>query len=300
MQNVIAFIGDPDVLAAALSALSLPKHSPELVTVSKESELIERLNRGSLVLTDLPEPSGMDMLRSIVSHNAPKFSTPVVILTSARNEQLAVQALRDVATSYLPSRLIESELAHTVRNVFAVANAHQNRMRIMECVTHWHNEFVLENDNSLIGPLVRYLQESTQRMGLLSEPGEETRLGIALEEALLNSIYHGSLEVSSELREEDDSKFYALINQRRNESPYSARRVRVRAEFSREKVTFTIEDEGPGFDISKVPDPTKPDNVEKVCGRGMLLMRTFMDEVEYNDIGNQVTMTKRRQDSDPS
>lgn len=300
MQNVIAFIGDPDVLTAALAALSLPKHSPELVTVSEESELIERLNRGSLVLTDLPESSGMELLRSIVSHNAPKFSTPVVILTSARNEQLAVQALRDVATSYLPSRLIESELAHTVRNVFAVANAHQNRMRIMECVTHWHNEFVLENDNSLIGPLVRYLQESTQRMGLLSEPGEETRLGIALEEALLNSIYHGSLEVSSELREEDDSKFYALVNQRRNESPYSTRRVRVRAEFSREKVTFIIEDEGPGFDISKVPDPTKPDNVEKVCGRGMLLMRTFMDEVEYNDVGNQVTMTKRRQDSDPS
>lgn len=300
MQNVIAFIGDPDVLDTALAALALPKHAPELVTVSTESELMERLDCGSLVLTDLPEPSGMKLLRAVVGHNAPKFSTPVVILTSARNEQLAVQALRGVATSYLPSRLIESELAQTVRNVFAVANAHQNRMRIMECVTHWHNEFVLENDNSLIGPLVRYLQESTQRMGLLSEPGEETRLGIALEEALLNSMYHGSLEVSSKLREDDDSKFYALVKKRRTELPYSARRVKVRAEFSREKVVFVIEDEGPGFDISKVPDPTKPDNVEKVCGRGMLLMRTFMDEVQYNDVGNKVTMTKRRQDCDPS
>lgn len=300
MQNVIAYIGDPDALEAALSALSLPKHAPEVVTVESEAELIEKIDRGSLVLTDLPEPSGMELLRSIVGHNTPKFSTPVVILTSTRNEQLAVRALRDVATSYLPSRLIESELFQTVRNVFSVANAHQNRMRIMECVEQWKTEFVLENDNALIGPLVRYLQESTQRLGLLSEPGEETRLGIALEEAILNSMYHGSLEVSSKLREDDDSKFYALVNKRRTELPYSDRRVRVNVEFSREKAVFVIEDEGPGFDISKVPDPTKPDNVEKVCGRGMLLMRTFMDEVEYNDIGNRVTMTKRRQGIDPS
>jgi anti-sigma regulatory factor (Ser/Thr protein kinase) len=43
-----------------------------------------------------------------------------------------------------------------------------------------------------------------------------------------------------------------------------------------------------------LPDPTDPENLLKVSGRGILLMRTFMDEVRFNDRGNEVTMVKRR------
>jgi anti-sigma regulatory factor (Ser/Thr protein kinase) len=61
---------------------------------------------------------------------------------------------------------------------------------------------------------------------------------------------------------------------------------------------FVIRDEGPGFDPRQLPDPTAPTNLEKPSGRGLLLMRTFMDEVVYNDAGNQVTLVKRRTNSD--
>ena len=54
--------------------------------------------------------------------------------------------------------------------------------------------------------------------------------------------------------------------------------------------TFFVRDEGPGFDPNKLPDPTDPANLEKVSGRGLLLMKTFMDEVTFNATGNQVTM----------
>ena len=293
MQNVIAFISDSTVLDSLNSALEPAKSCFQIEVVSTQSELIRCLDRSSIVVTDLPTDIDLPFLQEIAATCAPKFSTPIIILTSSQNEHLAVKALREVATSYVPIRFIESELVPTLRTVSAASKAQQNRMRIMDSVTLWHNEFVLENDTSLVGPLVRYLQESTQRMGLLTDPGEETRLGIALEEALHNSIYHGNLEVSSSLREEDDAKFYEMVNLRKTESPYTERRVRVRAEFCREQAVFEIQDEGPGFDISKVPDPTDPENVERVCGRGMLLMRTFMDEVTYNDVGNKVTLLKR-------
>ena len=247
------------------------------------------------MLTDLPGETNVRDLEQIAASTIPCSAAPIIVLTSQQNEKLAVKALRDVAASYVPTRLIDSELVLTINNVNNVAQAHTNQMRVMECVTLWQTEFELASDTSLIGPLVRYLQESTQRLGLLSEPGEETRLGMALEEALLNSIHHGNLEVSSALREEDDTQFYAMIKQRQAEEPYASRHVRIRVEFSRDKVEFVIRDEGPGFDLSKVPDPTAPENVERVCGRGMLLMRTFMDEVIYNETGNQVTMIKRRQ-----
>jgi anti-sigma regulatory factor (Ser/Thr protein kinase) len=54
-----------------------------------------------------------------------------------------------------------------------------------------------------------------------------------------------------------------------------------------------VRDEGPGFDPGGLPDPTDPANLERPCGRGLLLMKTFMDEVRYNDRGNEVTMRKR-------
>ena len=53
-------------------------------------------------------------------------------------------------------------------------------------------------------------------------------------------------------------------------------------------------DEGQGFDPTKLPDPTDPANLEMASGRGILLMRTFMDEIKYNDKGNIVTLIKRR------
>jgi anti-sigma regulatory factor (Ser/Thr protein kinase) len=54
-----------------------------------------------------------------------------------------------------------------------------------------------------------------------------------------------------------------------------------------------IADEGPGFDVTAVPDPTDPENLLKPSGRGLLLIRSFMDEVYHNARGNSITMVKR-------
>ena len=55
-----------------------------------------------------------------------------------------------------------------------------------------------------------------------------------------------------------------------------------------------VRDEGPGFNPGDVPDPTDPANLERESGRGLLLMRTFMDDVQFSQHGNQVTLVKRR------
>ena len=59
-----------------------------------------------------------------------------------------------------------------------------------------------------------------------------------------------------------------------------------------------IRDEGPGFDLNRVLDPTDMTNLERVSGRGLLLINTFMDEVKHNKTGNEITMVKRRHDSE--
>lgn len=153
-------------------------------------------------------------------------------------------------------------------------------------------QFVLDNDPRLVAPIVDQLRDDLVAVGVCDERAA-TRVGIALEEALLNAVYHGNLEISSKLKENGDGPFHALARERRTTEPYASRWVRVTARVTRKKATFTVTDEGPGFDVSALPDPTDPANLERPSGRGLLLMRAYTDEVRYSATGNRVTMVKR-------
>jgi anti-sigma regulatory factor (Ser/Thr protein kinase) len=153
--------------------------------------------------------------------------------------------------------------------------------------------FELENDSSLIPPLITHLQDSVTQMGVCDD-ADRLRLAIALEEALTNALFHGNLELTSELRDNDPDGYTAEVQRRRAAAPYVGRRVHVDARLTRDQATFVIRDEGPGFDPSTLPDPLDPECFDKAGGRGILLMRTFMSEVSFNPSGNEVTLIKRR------
>ena len=69
-----------------------------------------------------------------------------------------------------------------------------------------------------------------------------------------------------------------------------SKRVLLEIAFQLGYIRARVTDQGPGFDPDSIPDPTRPENVTKSCGRGVFLMRQLMDEVLYNDQGNQVTL----------
>ena len=85
-----------------------------------------------------------------------------------------------------------------------------------------------------------------------------------------------------------------LLAQRRSKPPHRDRRVFVDVNVSTQKAQFVIRDEGPGFDVSSLPDLLDSTIGKSEGGRGVSLMLTFMDEVTYNDVGNQVTLIKYR------
>jgi serine/threonine-protein kinase RsbW len=93
---------------------------------------------------------------------------------------------------------------------------------------------------------------------------------LALEEALVNAIKHGN-------QMDPDKRVFVAYN------------------VTAERFDIRITDEGAGFNPADVPDPTDPDNLERPCGRGLLLMRGFMTEVEYHGRGNVVSMAKVRE-----
>ena len=243
-----------------------------------------------VVITDLqmPEMNGLELVRA-VRRDAPLV--PVVLVTGQGSEEIAVQALEAGAASYVPKSELNRQLMETLESVLAAAGERRSLSQLMKCLTEWRAEYSLSNDPSTLLSLVAHLQRTMTDMGLFDD-SVRLRVGVALEEALLNAAYHGNLEVSSKLREENHSEYYELARRRMTEGKYKDRKVKVTVELTPAFVRYSVEDEGPGFDPSTLPDPTDPANLDRPCGRGLLLMRTFMDVLEYNATGNRVEMRK--------
>jgi serine/threonine-protein kinase RsbW len=69
--------------------------------------------------------------------------------------------------------------------------------------------------------------------------------------------------------------------------------VRVYVELRRDFVRIHIDDDGQGFDSTRLPDPTHPDNLERDYGRGLFVIRHLVDDVAFNEKGNGICLTLR-------
>lgn len=250
-----------------------------------------RTSPPDLVLTDLlmPEMDGLELVAA-VREQFP--SLPVVLMTAHGSEELAIRALKGGAASYVPKRTLARDLAETLDQVLTATRASRCQQRLLECLDRVEATFQLDNDPALVPPLIARLQDTLSRMAICDQH-TQIRIGIALEEALLNGLYHGNLELSSELRQDGSDRYYQLGRERLRQEPYRSRRLYIRSGVSRGEAVFVIRDDGPGFDVSTLPDPTDPENLVRASGRGLLLIRTFMDDVRHNDRGNEITMVKR-------
>ncbi|HEX2474968.1 MAG TPA: response regulator [Lacipirellulaceae bacterium] len=256
-------------------------------------EALEKLGQKTpdLVLTDLqmPEMDGLELVRQTKARFP---ATPVVLITAYGSEELAVAALQAGASSYVPKRNLHRDIKRTLEIVLDAANSQRERRNLFEFMTATESHFTLGYDKAGPRALVAYCQDGLRMMNLC-DATKTRQVGTALNEALRNALDHGNLELDSSLREADDGSYERLREQRQHESPYRDRRVQVDTRFTRNDATYIIRDEGPGFDSSALPDPTDPENLLKPSGRGIMLMRTFMDDVRYNDRGNEVTLVKR-------
>jgi len=250
-----------------------------------------------VVLTDMqmPKLDGLQLVRAI-HQEFPHI--PVVIVTAYGSEQLALEALHAGAASYVNKEWIPHRLIPTIEQVLEAARQHAIVSRVSRFLNCCRFGFVLENDCQLLKPVLAFVHESLECLGM--DLTEITRVNVALQEALANAIFHGNLELSSRLREEDESQFFRLAIERRQQSPYQERRIFLQGEICREKISFVIRDEGPGFDPSRLPNPHRPQALDCACGRGLLLIRSFMDEVTFSPRGNEIRLVKSFQEKVPS
>jgi CheY-like chemotaxis protein len=257
------------------------------------AEALEQLSASEfdLLVTDLVMP-GMDGLALCAEVRARHPWLPIVLVTSQGSEEIAIRALRAGASSYVSKLLLAAHLPDVARPLLDAAAARRDRRQVLGALMEFRATFRLENDRRVFGPLVGYLQEVLAAVHSWEE-GDLVQIGVALEEALVNAAEHGHLALDSALRDGDRPTYLRLAAERRTQDPYRERQVHLEATISRHEARFVVRDEGAGFDPTVLPDPRDPRNLLKPSGRGVLLMRTFMDEVRYASHGTEVTLIKR-------
>jgi len=245
-----------------------------------------------IVISDLqmPEMNGLELVEAIRSEHP---GLPVILMTAHGSEETAMLALRKGATNYVPKRNLARELVATVKSVLEIAGPDRGQQQLLRHLVQTEAHYELDNDLRAIPALLEQLEIGVTRMQLCDRTGW-MRIAVALREAVANAIWHGNLELPSQLREEDEAAFDRLAEDRSTKGVFAERRVRVTARETRNDVTYVIRDDGKGFDPTILPDPTDPANLERRTGRGLFLIRTFMDEVRHNAVGNEITLVKRR------
>ena len=242
-----------------------------------------------IVLTDLLMP-GMNGLE-LVSRIREDFPlVPVVLMTAKGNEDIAAEALRRGATSYVPKNLMAEDLVVTVSRILT-GSQQQQRMpsRLMHHLLHSDFRFVLHNDPGLIRTFVDHLLDLLRCVPLRDET-ERLRVGVAVEETLKNAYIHGNLEAGGLLRDRKRAERDRILRIRASEEPWCNRRIHVSGRVSREGAWFRIRDEGHGFDWR--PYIRSGTIGEQYPGRGIMLTLSTMDDVIYKDPGNEVVLRK--------
>ncbi len=122
----------------------------------------------------------------------------------------------------------------------------------------------LPSNSESVATLENFVDELVENLNI----GDDVyaNLMTCLNEAITNAIYHGNKQNNSK------TVFINLeiINNKR--------------------LVFTIADEGEGFNFSNIPDPTDPENLEKLTGRGVFIMKKLADQCIYNTLGNEVEL----------
>ncbi len=283
MTNIL-IVDDTDVdLILMERLLNAPEYT--IVTAGDGLQALGKVDEWSieLILTDLqmPKMDGLQLVREVRKQHP---HIPVILTTGQGSEDIAAEALLAGASSYIPKKQLGAMLHSTVKEVLDILHGEQSFDELVPCSSGSRFKYELNSDPTLLPKFVDLCQVMLRSMTALDRT-DRLRIAIAVDQALSNAFYRGNLELGSHHRV--DSREFAiseLVEERLNAGDFSDRKINILCEINKSQFAIRIADDGPGFDTSSVGSWGEPSL------RGIILMKSFMDAVNYNDKGNVVEM----------
>ncbi|HAF88973.1 MAG: hypothetical protein CL918_01350 [Deltaproteobacteria bacterium] len=238
----------------------------------------------------MPKLGGLELLKEVQSANSRR---PLVILCPPNDSENALNALQLGACDYLLKAINPLELQRTLDRVVSLQEGFHFSAYAMDHLLQETRTLEIGNDFTGLNRIIAFMTQDLPSYGILNQE-QLFRMNMLLKEAIENAIFHGNLELRSEMRRENPELFYKTAAQKRDIDPYKDRKLILQYDISRNSAKYVVRDEGKGFVHADLLDPADPDNLLRIEGRGLIMIMNFMDEVFWNDRGNEVTMVRYR------
>jgi len=262
----ILVVDDEEVVRNTLKRALDNRDGMTVTTAQTAKEALQVLEkeRVELIITDvkMPEMDGITFLKMVKS-NSPEI--PIIVITGFATVEMTKEALQSGAFNFI-TKPFEVEEVISIAKKGIDLKKEIVRNKEVASFTKCAFDMEIPNRPDLLGGVMFCILEQAK---LMNFPPRviSTEILMTLDEALTNALKHGN-----------------------RSDP--AKKIFVRTEIDNKKIGVLIRDEGEGFDPGKLIDPLSAEGLERNCGRGVFLMRTYMDEVVFNDKGNEVRMVK--------
>ncbi|EMK24961.1 ATP-binding protein [Leptospira kirschneri] len=287
----ILFLDDEEMIRDLFREIFGIIHDITLIGSAEEALEVCKDKSFDLIITDvrLPKMSGIDFISRLRDK---EINTPFIVITGNQDIEISIRALRLGAVDFFIKPFRMDAIRHSLQkfeNLFIFSQ---------ELISKNHFQLTHSKQNFAIKPSLKNLNQYVNLVmrSISLIPGIHTddilSIKLALYELLGNAIEHGFAGISYEHKASLLSSDVDYVDHVDQICSNINECVLLEIGFEDQKVYVSLKDRGAGFDPSKVPDPVTDPNASYLSGRGIFLARMNVDELVYNDIGNEVSFSK--------
>lgn len=153
-------------------------------------------------------------------------------------------------------------------------------------------KYILKNN---IGEVAGLIKEICLEISGVIDEANVNLFAAALYEVAINAIEHGNLGITYETKKEwiEKNIYHEKLSELLKTETAKNTFVEISLEIETDCITLTVKDEGDGFKPQKAIEKIKQEDIRRNSGRGMMMMKSYFDEIKYNETGNSITLIKK-------
>ena len=276
-----------------------------MVMIASEKRILESLNFDlpEIIILNFGDPkvSYKSMINQVRKDSwLHSFGIIGLYNGSTQNEQELMEEMKDLnVLVMLDYSRIDSHIVKSVKIINENWQLIYQKELYSHFMEHSTGSFSIDNDILAVSIYAGIAVTDLVQKGYL-KPENKMHLQLALSELIVNGIEHGHCGISFDEKTkllESGKSVIDLVVEKCQDPSIAAKRVNFEWDSSPNGTIFSIRDEGEGFDVSKIKQKVEDDDPLSQHGRGIIMAEAFSETVEYNDIGNEVSITVKHDES---
>jgi YesN/AraC family two-component response regulator len=249
-----------------------------------------------LVISDLlmTQMNGIELLRNLKQIDP---AIPVIIITGYGTLDDAIAAIHLGAEDFIKKPFDINEVIETIEKTFRKKAEEADQLEIIRFISYEDIKLEVPTNFEYLNVCINYIFSHLRARWLVSDEDLHD-VKVSLYEALMNAFEHGNLGISGDEKakylEVSQQAWKDFLTQRMNDPNYKDKRIFVKLTISEVEMAVAVRDEGPGFDYRSRTGDIDPEELFRSSGRGLLLIQSLMDDLEFDESGSEIRMVKRR------